>query len=241
MDSALLVCVGGGSIGSDAARLGKDRNWSVVVIDRDQNCQAKCMADEVRHWPVEDEIWKKGRITLVVGEATEVLLDIIEKRIPDHVVPGTSGHLLAKFSVSFLRRSGLILMPDGKASAEVARRFPDEIILVNDPKNGLIVVSRMPSEGVCPDGCQQPIKCPVTRTVLIPPMDEIIRDAIRGYTDGEMVAVTSWFGPYGALKGDTFANALDLLREVNEGELLGVATSCRCHGIINFLRAFKKS
>jgi hypothetical protein len=241
IDSILLVCVGGGRIGSDAALLGKGRGWSVVVIDRDPTCYAKGIADEILQCPPQKEFWKQGRITLALGDATEVLLDIIEKRVPEYVVPGASGHLLAKLSVSYLRRRGFRLIPDSQSSVEVARQLPGEIIQVHDEENGLIVVSRMPLDRECMDDCKQPFNCPVTGDVISSPMHEIINNAIRGRTDREVIAVTSWLGHYGVLKGDIIEKTLDVLQGMGEGELLGIATSCRCHGILNVLRAFKKS
>lgn len=241
IDSTLLVCVGGGRIGSDAALLGKGKGWTVVVIDRDKACYAKGIADEILHFSILGGFLKEGKVTLVLGDATEVLLHIIEKRIPEYVVPGASGHLLAKFSVSFLERRGLLLKPDSPSSIEVVRQLPGEIVQVLDEENGLIVVSRMPQDLACLDDCKQPMNCPVTSDVLSSPVHEIINNTISGCTDRGVVAVTSWLGHYGALKGSTIEKTLDILRDLKEGELLGIATSCRCHGIINLLRAFKKS
>ena len=92
----------------------------------------------------------------------------------------------------------------------------------------------MPADASCQEGCSQPSVCPVTFKELTP-MDVLVDRALTGAADRRSVLVTSG-SKAGAIRGTDIRKMLDALSRVGEGMTVGIATSCRCHAIVNIFR-----
>ena len=92
-EGELLVCLGGGYFGAKAARLGKECNARTMIIDTNPDCAARGIVDVVL---TGQETIEAGQVSLIVGDAMEILFSILEGEVPQWIIPAVPGHSLGK-------------------------------------------------------------------------------------------------------------------------------------------------
>ena len=78
-EGKLLVCLGGGYFGAKAARLGKECRARTIIIDTNPDCAAREIVDIVL---TGQETAEAGQVSLIVGDAMEILFSILEGEVP---------------------------------------------------------------------------------------------------------------------------------------------------------------
>lgn len=231
-----VVCIGGGRFGAQAAREAANGGDRVLVIDHDGRCLGRGIATAVTEDPESILDAVDGQVLFLKAEGTAALLDILETMTPELVVPAASGHLAALLAVEHCRRRGAVIAPALDLLPPFLRRLPIGSVHSSSAVNGVVVTSYMSDRGICPEGCEQPPKCPVTKRTNEVPMHEGIREALTAVVDRPLVLTTSSLGKVGGLPGGELRSMLFELDASRSGMTWGVATACRCHGITNLMR-----
>lgn len=227
-----VVCIGGGRFGSRAAAEARDRGDRVLVVDNDEHCRARAISSSATD---RGAVLQAGReeILFLRGDGVGTLADILTEWTPDVIVPAARGHLAALVAVEWVRRHGRKVVPTPERVAALTDGLPPRSVCLVDERNGILATSFM-NEGACADGCSQPALCPVTGRRNEVAMSELIAAALKRSSDRSVVLVTS--GAVGGISGSELSAMLSLLDEAEEGDIVGIATACRCHGVINLLR-----
>ncbi len=229
-----VVCIGGGRIGTEAARAGRMRGDRVLVVDMDAACVASSLADIVAPGPDCVLDAAPGEVQLFVGEGAATLDDIMARWVPDMVVPAARGHFAALLAVHHCQERGQRLEP--LVTADLVGALPPSSVVLSDDRYGMVVTSYMRPGGTCPDDCDQPVICPVTGSRSAVPMHRSIKEALERTVDRSFVLESTGTGNYGSVSGSDLRSMLTNLDTIEDGVTIGVATACQCHGIMNIFR-----
>jgi hypothetical protein len=232
----LCVCVGGGSIGTKAARAALEMGCAVLLVDERPDCLAAPLARTTHSSIDAVPLGRRGEAHLLLGDATPTLLDILEQAVPDMVVPAVRGHFAALLAREYVARSGGALIPERELLRESLLSIPGEKVILSDEKEGVLMLSHMPEGRECNPNCSQPGRCPVTGKWHEVPMHSLIARALAGKGERHIVLVTESMGRVGLLRGQQLLSMLSGLDTMSKGDRAAIATTCGCHGIINFLR-----
>jgi hypothetical protein len=231
-----VVCIGGGRFGAMAATEAARGGARVLVVDREEQCLARRSSTAMTEDSSSILEAGAGDVFFLKGDGIVTLLDILDRWVPDMVIPGTSGHLAAFLAVEHGHRQGWSLVPSPDRQPELVKALPPNSVRLFDVGNGVIVTSFMEEGGLCLWDCGQPTTCPVTGKSNPVPMHECIAGSLIGSVDRHVVLVTSSVGTVGGISGRELRSMLHRLDGSRMGVIWGIATSCRCHGIINLLR-----
>jgi len=229
-----VVCAGGGIIGNQVAMEAASEGASVLVVDIDPECQASELASsfsKAGEW----EIPSPGEIALLVGEETQIILEILDREVPSELVPCSRGHLMAKLAIALFEKQGERAVPTDRPIDSVVSHLDPEIVSLVDREHAVIVTSHMPAGRLCAERCLQPETCPVTQLSWIFPMDQEVRGSLDGRVDHSIVARTATVAGFGGIEGNDLNRLLSLVEMGSRGTL-GICTCCRCHGVINILQ-----
>jgi len=230
-----LVCIGGGRYGAEAVRAARLRGDRVLVVDTNEACEAGCMADAVTF--EEDSILDAGpgAIQLYVGEGAATLDWILARWVPDMVVPASRGHMAAYLAMHHCLERGQCLEPLPRLQT-LKDGLPPGSVVLSDDGCGVVAVSYMRPGGMCLVGCDQPNVCPMTGSRLASPMHRSIGKALEPAVERSYVLVTRRIDDVGGIAGMDLRSMLEWLDTMEDGTTCGVATACRCHGIMNLFR-----
>ena len=118
--------------------------------------------------------------------------------------------------------------------------MPQENVLVVDTENGVLITSYMTPDGVCAEGCTQPVVCPITGFRKDVPMHELLRRSLVDVVDCARVLVSWQLDGAGGVLGGEVRAMLDEVEKLGSGKTYGVATSCVCHGIVNTFEVIRE-
>lgn len=233
---SIRICVGGGSFGTLAALRGRAQADRTLVIDNDAQCRARPYADRITEDANSILGSHPGSIYLLVGDGARVLLDILDRWVPDLVVAASRGHLAAHLAVEHVRRQGKELRPSTDLVPSVIEALPPGSVLVSDLDQGVVVTSYVPSSIQCPEGCVQPPVCPVTGQHISEPMHAAIHRAVYDKVDMPIVLKTAHADDVASVTGQEMVAMLSSLDRIEDEGTAAIATACVCHGFINLFR-----
>ena len=232
-EGKLLVCLGGGYFGAKAARLGKECRARTIMIDTNPDCAAREIVDIVL---TEQGIIEAGQVSLIVGDAMEILFSILEGEVPQWIIPAVPGHSLGKLVKSWLTAKGLKVASDGGLLSEVLAGLPHRLVLSADEKSGILVTSYMAEGMKCEAGCSQLGICPVTKRKRPAPMYALLEFSASEAVDCYKIFVSRQFDGVGGVPGAVVKKTLKYLASLTPPYSLAIGTSCRCHGILSLFK-----
>jgi hypothetical protein len=233
--------MGGGKFGTEALRYLRSNGAKVLVADLNPACTAKTEVDiETATAEVRDSL-KNGQAALVVGDAVEHLLDILEVDVPDLVVTAIPSNAVAKVVTSWLSKFGYKLEHYQKVIQEVLKNIPESLVSFVNKESATIVVSYMPPHMQCRENCMPPKDfCASTGRPKLASMHKLLDFSVYGLTDLSGILESKQLtGGLGAINGSQLFSLLKKLEKRQESFTLAVGTACDCHGIINMFKVAK--
>ena len=228
-----LVCLGGGHFGTKAARLGKECKARTMIIDTNADCAAREIVDVVLTGQGTIEA---GQVSLIVGDAMEILFSILKGETPQWVIPAAPGHSLGRLVKSWLTAEGLKVAGGGGLLREVLAGLPRRLVLSADEKSGILKSSYMAEGMRCKAGCTQPGICPVTKRKKPAPMYKLLEFSASEAVDCYKIFLSRQFDGVGGVPGAEVEKALKYLAGLTPPYSLAIGTSCHCHGILNLFK-----
>ena len=229
----LLVCLGGGYFGAKAARLGKECKARTIIIDTNPDCAAREIVDIVL---TGQETIEAGQVSLIVGDAMEILFSILEGEVPQWIIPAVPGNSLGKLVKSWLTAKGLKVASGGGLLSEVLAGLPHRLVLSADEESGTLITSYMMEGKMCKEGCSQPRICPVIKRKKPAPMYELLEFSAAEVVDCYKIFVSREFDGVGGVPGAVVKKTLRYLARLTPPYSLAIGTSCRCHGILSLFK-----
>jgi hypothetical protein len=179
---------------------------------------------------------KAGQVSLIVGDAMEILSGILEGEVPQWIIPAVPGHSLGKFVNSWLRAKGLKVASGGDLLTEVLAGLPNRLVLSADEKSGILISSYMAKGLRCKTDCSQLKICPVTKRQKPAPMYKLLEFSVSEAVDYHKIFVSRQFDGVGGVPGAEVKKTLKYLASLTPPYSLAIGVSCRCHGILSLLK-----
>jgi hypothetical protein len=234
--------MGGGKFGTEALKYLKANGAKVLVADLNPMCKAKTEVDIETDTVKVRRSLKKGQAALLVGDAVEHLLDILEVNVPDWVVTAIPSNAVAKVVARWLSKARYKLEPYQNIIQEVLKNIPKSLVSFVNKESAVIVVSYMPPNMQCRDNCMPPKGfCALTGRPKLASMDKLLDFSVYDLTDLSGILKSEQLtGGLGAIKGSQLFSFLKKLeKHQQESFTLAVGTACDCHGIINIFKVTK--
>jgi hypothetical protein len=237
----LVFVMGGGNFGTKALKYLKAEDTKVLVVDVNPDCMAKSEVDvQAADLDVTDSL-VDGQTAFLVGDAVELLLPLLETKVPDLVVTAIPGNAAAKVVESWLSKRGYKLEPYLKVIPRVLENIPKSLVSFVDEDSAVIVVSYMPSHMRCRENCMPPKDfCASTGRPKLTSMDKLLEFSVYNLTDVSTIFRSRQLtGGLGAIDGKELYSLLKRLETPHKTFTLAIGTACDCHGILNLTKIEK--
>jgi hypothetical protein len=231
----LAFVMGGGKFGTNALRYLKAKGCKVLVADINPDCMAKPKVDVQAAGLDAAGSLADGQAAFIVGDAVELLLALLETKVPDLVVTAIPGNAAAKVVSGWLSKRGCKLEPYRKVIPRVLDNIPKSLVSFVDQDSAVIVVSYMPSHMRCRENCLPPKDfCAVTGRPKLASMDKLLEFSVYNLTDTSTILVSRELtGGLGAIDGEELHSLLKRLEHPHKSYTLAIGTACDCHGVLN--------
>lgn len=237
----LAFVMGGGKFGTRALKYLKAKRYKVLVADVNPDCMAKSEVDvEAAGLDVADSL-VDGQAAFLVGDAVELLLTLLETKVPDLVVTAIPGNAAAKVVESWLSKRSCKLEPYRTVIPRVLENIPKSLVSSVDEDSAVIVVSYMPSHMRCRENCMPPKDfCASTGRPKLTSMDKLLKFSVYNLMDTSTIFRSRQLtGGLGAIDGKELHSLLKRLDNLNKPYTLAIGTACDCHGILNLAEVKK--
>jgi len=235
----LAFVMGGGKFGTNALQHLTAEKCKVLVADINPNCTAKSkVAVQADGLDAADSL-ADGQAALIVGDAVELLLALLEIAVPDLVVTAIPGNAVAKVVARWFLKRGCRLEPYRSVVPKVLENIPASLVSFVDQDSAVVVVSYMPSHMRCRENCMPPKDfCAVTGRPKLASMDTLLNFSVYNHTDASTILRSRQLkGGLGAIDGKELYSLLKQLETLRKPFTLAVGTACDCHGILNLTKA----
>ncbi|TFG28299.1 MAG: hypothetical protein EU532_05515 [Promethearchaeota archaeon] len=252
-----LIVAGGGKFGKKALEFGIKNNYKIILIDNDPNCicasDADYKFDNLNDFYSRINDVKAGKIVFLISDVS-IITDLFLKLNPEYIIPVIPIHLLAYIISDFLKqKKALNLISDSKSAFNFIEKANSKLILSYNLDQGVVYLSYCKIDEICPDNCVGPEKyCPnfkrekpVTITKYLQNYYQLTNH-FRFIEDKSLTVIIigesyQLMGGLGGLKGSEIYNSLKKLENIldtfsNRKYTLIIATTCNCHGVINFYK-----
>ena len=255
----ILIIAGGGKFGKKALDYAKYNNYKTILIDNNPKCFCSPYAtrefDNLGDFYLKIEEIKPGEVFFLIHEIS-IIYELVIKFKSDYVIPVIPIHLLALIIQILLReKTNINLTSDGDLTIKLVNNADKELLLTHSQEQGVAYLSYAKIDEICPDNCFGPeIYCPnferekpITITRYLKIYYEINNnfrlkedDILRIIVINESYQLMPGLG---GLKGEDLNFILKRLNEkldiisIQKFNLI-IATTCNCHGVINFYRNF---
>jgi len=207
-----IIIAGGGKFGYKAAMSLKEIA-KIVVVD----ANPKCYASSLSH------------IELVIGDAIEYITELMmNKIIPDYIVPCIPGNLVAKIFINFMSKFGFKVIKDEKNFINALQKIKKDVIIIAD-KDSATIVASYAKDFICPSNCKSPKICPMSNKIIDP-----LYSILNIGENGKIFVSKLLNEGVGGISGRELYE--ELIFRMKIGGSFYIGTACECHGIVNFLR-----
>lgn len=221
-----VVIVGGGRWGTRGATIAKEAGARAVIIDLNQNCLASKVVDAILNEKEMREAKIEG-MALVIGDLTDVLVNILKYRHPQWIVPAVPGGIASKLTEKWLAIKQLKVTKNKFLVKRALTGLPKRVVLSKGL--GSITSSYMPKGMWCQIPCPQPKICPVTNRKKVASMYELLEFSLSEVVSYYKIFVAQDLGGVGAMSGPEVQEWLEYVEGLVPPYSLAVAISCECH------------
>ena len=236
-----VFVMGGGRFGTNALKYLAAKDAKVLVADLNPDCIASSKVDVKATDVGAINSLADGQIALLVDDAVDSLLLLLEKMVPELVVTAIPRNAVARLVENWLSNRGYSFKPYPAAVSRVLDNIPKSLVSFVDEPSAVIVVSYMPPNMRCRDDCMPPKGfCATTGRPKLAPMDKILEFAVHNQTDVSKIFCSKQLtGGLGAIDGKELHSLLERLETQQTPFTLTVGTACDCHGVLNLAKITK--
>lgn len=256
MKEEFLIIAGGGKFGQKSIDYAKKNKFKTILIDMDPNCYASKFITQ--RFQNSEELYDnlsniKSQDIAFLNQDVIVVCELLERVKAEYIIPVVPIHLMGKIIENFLNKNSIKLVPNEKVLKNFLKIADPNLVLNNIPSLGTAYLSYAKMEDICPDMCACPPKyCsnfkrekPVTITEYIKNLYNI--ENIVNIVKNDLLEISVLLNSYqltpglGGIKADEIHYVLKILKQKiealkKEKFSMSIATTCNCHGVINFYR-----
>lgn len=251
-----LIIAGGGKFGKNAVNFAKKNNYKTILIDNNPKCFASKHMNK-KFESLEDlnlkiEQIKPGEIYFLIQDIS-IIYKLITKFNPEYVIPVVPIHLIAMILKTFLLTNTINLNPNVNLTKDFIKKVNKDLMLSYNVEEGVVYLSHAKFDEICPENCSCPPNyCPnfkreksITITEYFKKFynaSGVIKIEINEPCEIININESYQLKPgLGGLKGKDIKKVLGKLKNnlnliLNQKCNFITATSCNCHGVINFYK-----
>jgi len=256
MKNRFLLIAGGGKFGKKAIKFAKKNNYNAVIIDNNPNCLAsKYISKRFKDLPELIEYYNQHQKKEILFLESDIsIINKILKEIKFFwFIPVVPIHLTALIVKNFLISRNIQIDSDNITCKAYSEKIKPDLLLTSPIKDGILYLSYAKEDEECPEDCSGPPNyCPTFKRVKPITITEYLKkifdisenfNLLRNKKKLIILIHSYQLMPgLGGLKGENIYSIYNLLREnlsflKNSQFSLIVATSCNCHGVINFYKS----
>jgi len=254
-----LIIAGGGKFGKKAIEFGIKNRYKTILIDNDPNCICASYADykfdNLNDLSSKINEIKPGEV-LFLNYDISIISDIFYKINPEYIIPVIPIHLLAYIISNFLQKEmNFKLLTDSESTLDFVKNANSELILSHNLEKGIVYLSYAKIDEICPDNCFGPEdycpnfkrEKPITVTRYLKKFFQILNHfRFLKESISKIIIINEsiqLIAGLGGLEGIIIRDSLKKLEEhldikSNQKFKLIIATTCNCHGVLNFYKNF---
>lgn len=258
---SILIIAGGGKFGKKALDYGKKNKFKIILIDNNPTCLCSTFTDKKSETLNEfyskmEEIEPGEAIFLI--QNISIIYELIIRFKPDYIIPVLPIHLSALIIKDFLsEKANIHLKSDEDITIKFVNNANKEILLTHSKEQGVAYLSYAKIDEICPDNCFGPENyCPnfnrekqITITNYVKNYFNLNQRNSVKIVEDEFLKIFLIYESIqlipglGGIKGDDLVKSFKKLAEYLDIILtqkfnLIIATTCNCHGVINFYKNF---
>src|SRR4030042_3493198 len=177
MREETVAIIGGGKFGLQALQWAFKSHRKAIVFDSDPQALVRNHVHAIlpmeRKWSEED--LTQAPSVLVLGNAMDVAVPILQLIFPAYVIPTIPVHFLAASLLYIAKQKNQTYVPDADEITRIAKQFSKPLNMSPNPQEGIIILSYAQPGELCPPQCLGPLDfCPTfnrkkekTITVLV--------------------------------------------------------------------------
>jgi hypothetical protein len=252
-----IIIAGGGKFGEKAVQFAKEKKYNTLIIDRDPNCYAAQLAeDSTKNFQTLKNMipqMKNGKILFFEGDIKKSLY-VIKLLNPEYLIPVVPVHFMALLITEFLKRRSISIERNKENVTAFIENIHLDILLNSIDSEGVVYLSYAKKNEICPENCRGPLNyCPnfnrekpMTITKFLTEFFKANKNFHFNEESKKVILIIEskqLRGGLGGIPGSTLQLIISNLEKNlswmkgNNFELT-IATSCNCHGVVNF---YKKS
>lgn len=257
LQNNFLIIAGGGKFGKIALNFAIKNNYIAIIIDINPNCQVSKFSNKTfkdfKEFKSKIKELNNGDICFL-NQDVSIILELIMYLKPEYVIPVVPIHLMASIINSFLINNNLIsLIPNKNLTEDFINNANPNLILNSNLEQGIVYLSYAKINEICPDNCSGPLNyCPNFKRDKPMTITSYLRDyfnvlnivnvELNEFYNIFIISESYQLMPgLGGLKGKDINFIFEKLNKnlnvlLNQKCNVIVATTCNCHGVINFYK-----
>jgi hypothetical protein len=248
-----LLIAGGGKFSIKAIKYAKFNNFKTILIDTNSECLASKFIDskftDLNKLITHFKTHQQQEIIFLQGDIS-IINKLINRINFLWIIPVVPIHLMALIDENIFKSKSINLTPDTKTCKVISKKIKKDLLLPSPIQKGILYLSYAKENEICPNNCiGSPDYCshfkrekPITITNYLKKIFEISENfTLKREAKNIIISLHSYqlIPGLGGLKGKDVYSISNKVKE-NSREFkksqhhLIVATSCNCHGVINF-------
>ena len=238
------MIVGGGSFGTKALMYFARKKYKVIVIDINPKCKSSAYVKKIVKMTENDINVLLKQLDqspiLVIGDASHIIARMFYRNIiPAFIVPTAPFHVAARICEEYLKLNKFNVIYEASPVEYLCEMIANKWYIRKSINYGMAVVSRIPFTIKCPSTACRANICPIIgRNIDIPLYSELEEHLekltnlgyINDYIVIKSILLNSEIGCISPLP------LLLFLSRIKKNTVIAIATSGKCHGVVNFFR-----
>ena len=254
-----IIIAGGGNFGNKAVDYAKKNGYPAIIIDNDPNCVAgKNLSPKfqnLKDFLLHLEDLEPNTTCLIIDEVS-IISNLLSRINVEYIIPVVPIHLMNMLVLSFFEDLEVFSLKTNKLGQnQLLTRIDKNLVLFQNENNATTYLSYAKIDEICPENCAGPLNyCanfnrekPITITDSVKIALDVPNFITFKYGDVNRIVIIAESvqikAGLGGIKVDFLRKVrerlIDEIDHINNKKLdLVVATTCNCHGVLNFLKNY---
>ena len=238
------IIVGGGTFGTKALMYFARKKYKIIVIDINPKCKSSAYVKKIVKITGNDINILLDQLDLspilVIGDAPYIIARMFQRNIvPAFIVPTAPFHVAARICEEYLKLNKFNVIYEANPVEYLCEMIASKWYVRKSINYGIVIISRIPFTTKCPSTTCKAYICPITgRNINIPLYSELEEHLekltnlgyINDYIVIKSILLNSEIGCISPLP------LLLFLSRIKRNIIIAIATSGKCHGVVNFFR-----
>ena len=238
------VIVGGGFFGTKALMYFARKKYKIIVIDINPKCKSSAYVKKIVEITDNDINVLLKRLDqspiLVIGDAPRIIAKMFHQNIiPAFIVPTAPFHVAARICEEYLKLNKFNVIYEANPVKYLCEVIANKWYIRKSINYGMAVISRIPFTTKCPSTTCKANICPITGRNIDIPLHSELEECLEKLTN------LGYINDYIVIKSILLNSEIGcisplplllFLSRIKKNTIIAIATSGKCHGVVNFFR-----